>query len=191
MPLSTEAAEERRSTPEVTEFYRDYSPPVDATAVVHRLLPYVPQHYLRGLRRIVLMNASGLSHDRKRAKTWSRKRKTKVAEALGTYNQAWQGDPAWIQILVDNIVSQFPLFIWRVPFFRDLFFAETLYHEIGHHIHKTSRPEFREREDVAEQWERKLTKRFVFRKYWYLLPIIVPMGLAVRAAKFIRRKLHR
>ncbi len=104
MPLSDEITEERRSTPEVTEFYRDYSPPLDATAIVRRLLPYIPPHYLRGLRRIVLMNASGLSHDRKRAKTWSRKRKTKVAEALGTYNQAWQGDPAWIQIFVDNIV---------------------------------------------------------------------------------------
>jgi hypothetical protein len=176
------------ASPEVTEFYREYIPSVDATSVVHLLLGYVPSGYLRGLRRIVLTNASGLPHDRKRAKTWSRNRKTRVAEALGTYSRAWQNDPAWIQIFVDNILSQMPLFAWKVPFLRNLYFASTVYHEIGHHIHKMARPEFREREDVADDWERKLTRRFVFRRYWYLLPILYPLGFLAKTLNRLRER---
>lgn len=67
-----------------------------------------------------------------------------------------------------------------MPFLRDLFFAPTLFHEIGHHIHKTARPEFREREDVAEDWEGKLSRRYFWRRYWYLMPIIYPVALAVK-----------
>jgi hypothetical protein len=172
---------------EVTEFYRDYTPQVDATAVTRLLLCYVPPGYLRGLRRIVLTNASGLSHDRKRMKTWSRQRKTRVAEALGAYYQAWENDPAWIQIFVDNILSQMPPFAWRVSLLRDFYFASTLYHEIGHHIHKVIRPEFREREDVADHWSRTLTRKLVVRRYWYLLPILYPLAFLARAITRFRK----
>jgi hypothetical protein len=36
-----------------------------------------------------------------------------------------------------------------------------LFHEIGHHIHFTVRPEYREREDVADVWKVRLE-----RNYW-------------------------
>lgn len=181
---------EHGTLPDVSEFYRDYIPPVDFAALTRRLLTYVPAQYLRGLRRIVLTNASGLSHDRKRAKTWSRKRKMRIAEALGTYRQAWQSAPAWIEIYVDNVAHGYPAFVWRVPLLRDLLFAPTLFHEIGHHIHRTARPEYREREDVAEEWERRLSTRYFFRRYWYLLPIMYPIG-AVRLVRQIRRRRSR
>ena len=50
-------------------------------------------------------------------------------------------------------------------------FSEVLFHEIGHHIHKTQAPEFKEREDVAESWEKRLCKIYFRKRYWYLTPI--------------------
>jgi hypothetical protein len=34
--------------------------------------------------------------------------------------------------------------------------APVLFHEIGHHIQAAIRPEFQEREDVADRWQVKL-----------------------------------
>jgi hypothetical protein len=34
--------------------------------------------------------------------------------------------------------------------------ARVRFHEIGHHFHATIRPEFEEREDVADRWQVKL-----------------------------------
>jgi hypothetical protein len=49
--------------------------------------------------------------------------------------------------------------------------GEVLFHEIGHHIHYTQAPEFREREDVAEDWKKRLSKIYFRKRYWYFLPI--------------------
>jgi hypothetical protein len=32
-------------------------------------------------------------------------------------------------------------------------------------------PEFREKEDVADDWGKKFGARFVRRQYWYLIPV--------------------
>ncbi len=38
----------------------------------------------------------------------------------------------------------------RIPLIREGKIADVLFHEIGHHIHFTCRPEYREKEDVAD-----------------------------------------
>jgi hypothetical protein len=43
-----------------------------------------------------------------------------------------------------------------------------LFHEIGHHVHATVRPEFREKEDIADDWGKKLTGNYIFNRYWYV-----------------------
>jgi hypothetical protein len=58
--------------------------------------------------------------------------------------------------------------------------AQTLYHEIGHHIHYTIRPEYKEKEDVADRWSKKLTAKFLRRKYWYIIPIAKTIGFFTR-----------
>ena len=35
-----------------------------------------------------------------------------------------------------------------------------LFHEIGHHIHRTIRPEYREKEDVADVWKVRLQRNY-------------------------------
>jgi len=173
----------------VKEVYKDYIPPVNAAAVVRTLLRYVPPKYLAGLGHIVLANSSGLSHRRRREKTWSRKRKLRIAEARGVYRRRWKGEPAVIEILVDNTVRSCPGVLLRVPPVRDLVFADVLYHELGHHIH-TMRPEYRERENVAENWGARLARSFLRRRYWYLQPLVYPVGFCLRTLRtvFTRNK---
>jgi hypothetical protein len=47
-------------------------------------------------------------------------------------------------------------------------FSYTLYHELGHHIHETQRPEYRERENVADTYAFRLLRRYWLRR-WYVL----------------------
>ena len=84
----------------------------------------------------------------------------------GLYHAQWKGTPAWIEMFVNNIVEAFPPMLFRVPLFRDMVFAEVLYHEVGHHIHRTVRPEYQEREDVADKWRGVLWWSFFRRRYW-------------------------
>jgi hypothetical protein len=94
-------------------------------------------------------------------------------EARGLYRQAWQGKPAWIQIFVDNTLMHWEMGWWlKLPLLRDLLLGDVLFHEVGHHIHYTTRPEFREKEDIADSWMRKLKRQYLRRKYAWLIPLI-------------------
>jgi len=168
------------SGPQIVEAYKDYSPPPQVLRIVRVLLQYVPPQHLVGLKTIVLTNHDALSHDNRRRKLWSRRRKVPMKRVLGSYHQAWKGNPAWIDLFVDRIIAyyMFPL-MFRLPILPYIPFGEVLYHEIGHHVHKTTRPEFQEREDVADKWEGRLTARFLRRRYWYLIPILLPIARAV------------
>ena len=149
------------STVEIIESYKDYSPPINALAVTQVLLRYVPEKCVRGLNAVVLTNASKFSRKRRRGTTKSRKRKVRVREAGGVYHPKTKTERAWIEIFVDNFTVYESRFIRLVPFFRATAFADVLYHEIGHHIHYTVRPEHREREDVADYWGARLTAHFI------------------------------
>jgi len=168
---------------EIKEAYRGYVPPAWVRPTVERILSRVPDRYLLGLRTIVLTAAGGLSHDRRRAKTLSRKKKVKVRESWGLYHQKWKGEPAWIEIFVDNIVSWYGRKI-RLGLIRDLAIGGSLLHELGHHIHATRAPEFREREDVAERWRAKLMGLYWMRRYWYFFPLVV---VVYRLCKRLKR----
>ena len=161
---------ETRSGPQIVEAYKNYAPPFDVSKTIQILLQYVSEKYLVGLRTIVLTNQKALSHDQRRRKLWSRGRKLSMDGVRGTYHQASKGAPAWITIFVDTTIASIPPGLLRIPLMRNTIFAEVLYHEIGHHIHKTCKPEFREREDVADDWKRRLGRQFVRSRYWYLTP---------------------
>ena len=48
-----------------------------------------------------------------------------------------------------------------MPIVREFVVRDVLFHEIGHHIHATIRPEFREREDVADIWKVRLDQHYL------------------------------
>ncbi|MGB0081760.1 MAG: hypothetical protein WBP90_09560 [Terracidiphilus sp.] len=155
------------SRPRVVVNFSDYTPPFDVLSLTERLLASVPPRYLLGLREVVLTNKIGLSRARRRSVTKSRGRKVKILQARGLYHPAWKGKQAWIEIFVDSTFAGYEKGGWqwllRFGYFRENALGGVLFHEIGHHIDATLRPEFREKEDIADDWSKKLGREW-FRK---------------------------
>jgi len=125
------------------------------------MLASVPPKYLIGLKRVVLTNSSGLPRKRRRDVTKSRGRKVKIAEARGLYHPKWNNEPAWIEIFVDNTLRSWEASGWLKHVFSAAGeIGDVLFHEIGHHIHFTARPEYREKEDVADIWRVRLRTNY-------------------------------
>jgi hypothetical protein len=99
------------------------------------------------------------------------------SRVLGRYHPKWKGQQPWIELYIDQIFKRLPGWAVRVPLLRDVRIAETLYHELGHHVHLFLRPDFREKEDVADDWGKKFSGHFFRRKYWYLIPIVKLISL--------------
>jgi hypothetical protein len=173
--------------PEIVESYRDYQHPVEIRQIVEDLLESVPSKYLAGLTTIVLTNRSALTRDQRRQKIWARNSKYPLAEARGAYYEATRSRPASVWLLVDNILKQEPPWALRAPLLRYNALSSVLYHEIGHHIHAVHRPIYEGKENVAEDWSRKLSRLFYRRRYWYLIPVAYPALLIFKLAKRIKK----
>lgn len=113
----------------INEAYRDYTPPVNASAIIRKLL-------------------------------------------RGRYHHRSRNSLPYIELRVDKIVAALKGTPLRIPFLRDVSFGHVLFHELGHHIHDTIRPEYSEQEDVADTWAGKLNANFVRKTYWYGLPVL-------------------
>lgn len=165
--------------PLIQETYKEYTPPVNVANAVQTLLAYVPSKYLAGLDQIVLTNAASLSQERRRQKTALG---SPTPNVKGLYHQLWNGQPAWIEIFVDNTLQEWPSKLIKLPFFRNYALSEALYHEIGHHIQFTKKLQFGDGEAFAEQYESKLFRLFFRKRYWYLQPIIFPLRVIYKFA---------
>lgn len=177
--------------PQIIEAFQGYSPPFEPTSLIRRMLKNVPPQFLAGLHAIVLTNASALSREERNRKTRGRGQSFSLGSALGYYSQAWKGEPARVTILVDNIEKQWGVSWLRIGFIRDLELSEILFHELGHHIHQIHRPEYEGKENVADKWAQKFSRRFIRDRYSYLLPLLVPVAIAFGvvkgSAKFCRK----
>jgi hypothetical protein len=89
-----------------------------------------------------------------------------VIEARGLYHPAFDGIRAWIEIFVNNTLRGWENDWWlRVPLLREGKIGDVLFHEIGHQIHFSSRPQYREREDVADVWKVRLQKQYTKKRF--------------------------
>jgi hypothetical protein len=170
----------RNPLPQIIENYRDFAPPRQVRPLIEDLLKAVPSKYLVGLKTILLTNQKALSRDERRQKVWGRKGKQNIAEARGAYYQATRSNSAYVLLLIDNILDSAPPWILRVPHFRYVPLSEVLYHEIGHHIHAAHRPVHDGRENVAENWQKRLHQVFLRKQFWYLRPITYLAGKITR-----------
>ena len=153
----------------INEAFEDYQPPFNATKVVRKLLATVPSKYLLSLDCIVLTNQGALSRKQRIGKIRSRKKRVPAARVRGLYHGKWLGKPAWIEIRVDkSIESVRKPWIW-IPLVQEFCLGQVLYHEIGHHIHSTAVPEFKEKEDVADNWRDKFNRSFYKTNYRLLI----------------------
>ena len=142
---------ERRAI-DIKEAYRDYQPAINASKAVDQLLTEIPDEYVRGLNCVVLTNLSGQPRRNRLGKTTSRGRRVSASRVLGRYHRKWKGQPPWIELYVDQILRRIPRWALWVPLIRHIFIGHTLYHELGHHVHLFIRPQYREKEDVADEW---------------------------------------
>ena len=175
---STAASETSIQKVKLIASFSEYSPRFDVIAVASRMVAAIPRSFLFGLDAIVFTNMGSRSGKRRRSKTKSRKRVVGIERAAGLYHAKWQGQPAWIEIFVDQTMHDSDRqWFFRIPFVRDILFSRVLFHEIGHHIHATSQPEFREKEDVADKWKSKL-QRLYFRQQHPIAmrcaPLLIP-----------------
>jgi hypothetical protein len=170
------------ATVPINETYKNYKPRVNVGKTVRKLLDRVPPEYTRGLSCVVLTNLSGQPRRSRLGKATSRGRRIPASRIAGPYHQQWKGQPPWIELYVDQILRRWQSLPMWIPFLRDLAVARVLYHELGHHVHLFIRPEYREKEDVADAWRDKFIRIALRRKYWYLIPFfkLLEMILASR-----------
>lgn len=172
---------------EIVENYNDYTPTIEFIPTIRRALKIVPDKYLVGLDRIVLTNAGGLSRSRRRRKTRSRKRKVNVKDSLGLY----RGDH--IELFVDNIVGDFENAGYSFRQFALNELADVLFHEIGHHIHRTKRPEYREPENVADDYMRQFSNAYRWRNLHRTIPaallLLGMVALSLTDFYWVKRRL--
>ncbi len=142
------------------------------------MLRETPQQFFYGLHSVVITNSGALSRKERDRKTWGRRR-VALGDALGYYSQEWRGEPAHITILLDNLETRMGRKWLQVGLVRDIELSEVFFHELGHHIHRVHRPEYAEKEDVADKWSKKFAGRFIRSRYWYLYPLAVPITLIV------------
>jgi hypothetical protein len=183
--------EVRGLRPKIIENYRDFEPPPEVKEIISILLDCVSANYLRGLQAIILANQAALTRNQRRQKIWSRNRKIRLAEARGAYYRATGSSPAIVWLYVDNILKASPPWTLKIPLVRYAEFGEVLYHEIGHHIHAAHEPVHEGKENVAENWSKRLRRQFFRRRYWYLVPFRYPMLLLIKIALRITEAFRR
>ena len=151
----------------INEACKHYTPPVNASAIVRKLLRTVPEKYLKGLDCVVLTNQIALSRKDGVGKVWSRKLRVAKSRVRGLYHYASRTSLPYIELRVDKIIASSEKWALHIPLLRDIIFGQVLFHEPGHHIHNTIRPEHTEKEDVADTWAVRLNVNFVRKTYWY------------------------
>jgi hypothetical protein len=162
----------------IYEQYENYEPPFNVQRAVERMVGTVPRKHLTGLGSIILTNEDALTGKRARRMTWSRGKKVSAAKARGLYHPEWGSNPAWIELHVDSIFQKYPRYFLRLKLTRELELGSTFFHELGHHIHAQHRPEFKEKEDVADVWKGKLKNNYLRKRFWYLFPVVAAIRWA-------------
>jgi hypothetical protein len=162
---------------EIHEQYKSFVPPPWFRPTVERLLTSLPLQHVGGLQSVILTDSAGIGKG-KTQRVAGRKYDRKACR--GFYHQEWNGERAWIQLVADNILVGCPKSLLRFQFFRDLEVGETLYHEVGHHLHLTVGAAGRGGEETAEYWCKRLSRIHFRHRYWYLRPVVVALKAPAR-----------
>lgn len=112
---------------------------------------------------MILTNGSAIGRGKTRR---VRGRKFQRRECRGFYNPGGRNARPFIELVVDNVIGN-----RRLPNFkliRDVIVADTLYHEIGHHLHSTVGSARRGGEASADDWAERLTELHMRRQYRWM-----------------------
>jgi len=75
-----------------------------------------------------------------------------------------------------------------LPIFKYLAMSDTLYHEIGHHIHNCLKPEYSDKEKKAEYYNKLFSRKMGRKRFWYLYIIIRPISIVIYFFKNFSKK---
>jgi len=181
--LAPLAAERQKRWPDeecmiaIHERYKSFDPPPWFSPTVERLLVSLPPQHVGGLQSVVLTDSASIGKGKTHRVAG---RKYDRNACRGFYHQQWRGQPAWIQLVTDNILVGFPSSLLRFQLFRDLEVGETLYHEVGHHLHLTVGSVGRGGEETAENWRKRFSQIYFRRRYWYLGAVVIALKAPVR-----------
>jgi hypothetical protein len=143
---------------------------------IDHMLKVIPAFHLVGLEKIVV--------------TYEASDEDNLKNVCGLYFGKSTEQRPYIKLYVKNIFLDIPLLLIKFfPFIANLFFSETLYHEIGHHYQKITHGYKKEQwEKSANLYRLRMQRAFFFKngigKFLFssrktILPII----------NFIRKKL--
>ena len=136
------------------------------------------ERLLRSLiKRVPLQNLSGLSKiEILDSGEPIRTKNSKKENVRGVYYRKTKNSEAKIQLFLDEIFGNAPGIFFYLPFLPKFMLARVLYHEIGHHCHRTlshSVPDKRT-ENYAEKYYRKMMLS-VFKPWFYVLLPLRPL----------------
>jgi hypothetical protein len=186
-PLGGGVGKKGRTLTPIHSELTDETEPAWMRPTVERLLAFLPESHCHGLGAIVLTRTN-ISANRPRAR---RARANRKGIALGKYHAGWKGKPAWIELVVDEIVKQIPKGMTWLQVVRDLTVGRVLFHEIGHHLDATNRSVGRTGEHGAMAWERRLSRQYLQQTYGYLRPLRPVFKAAARFAKMMAARARR
>jgi hypothetical protein len=165
--------------PAIYEDFKDYKPPITIHRTIDKLLGAMPARYLSGLQSIVLTDSASIGHG-KTSRVGGRKLDRKRCQ--GFYHGGTRDRLAWIEITVDNVIQKYPPRVMKVAFIREIVLADTLYHEIGHHLIARVGSGVRNESRAADEWSRHLS-RYYFRKHHpYLMLLARPLVFLLRVS---------
>ena len=142
----------------IYENYKGYSAPDRVQPIVSKLLAALPHRYLSGLRSVVLTNSAAMTKGKTKRVAG---RKHLRRECLGFYYRKSNSQPAWIELVVDNILAWGAAYSTAERDLTENAFASVLFHEIGHHLDYTVGAPAPSGEAAANAW-----KRLLLTTYW-------------------------
>ena len=138
----------------IYENYKGYSAPDLVMPTVSKLIAGLPQSYLSGLRSVVLTNSAAVAKGKTRRVAG---RKYIRQACLGFYHRQRKGQPAYVELVVDNILAWGSASSTPERDLTDNAFADVLFHEIGHHLDYKLGAPAPSGEAAAEAWRARLS----------------------------------
>jgi len=161
--------------PEIRLSFRSYVPPGGLVKSVHKLLSIIRPDRIRAIEAVILTDSDSIGRGRTQR---VRGRKYDRRDCRGFYHPAGQHNTAWIEIVVDNVLAGVPPLAQAIPLVRELLLADTVYHEVGHHLQQTYGAAAGE--GVAEKWARRTGQRFLRKHYRWLFVLTWPIVMVYR-----------
>jgi hypothetical protein len=169
----------------IRQHFRELHPRASLGRVVLSAIQSVPAKHVVGLKLVLLRDVASLT---RAEKNWKTRREAKLEECKGLYIRGRGKRPPKIDLFIDNIIHEWPLLFNCLPVFRALLVGNTLFHEIGHHIHYHTQPSKRDPESVAEYWQGRLLASFIRKNYRYSLPLLRLVQLTLPVVRLIARE---